>query len=852
MTSHGSTTAASEAELPPKLTDFDTIEAEIDTIKADVQCMRAEAEHKRDLEEPRTLKQQSGLPVRTTERSRIPAPAMSRLATMMANDPFKASTGIGVSTSSGNGVSSSSTTSCSYAGIGTGRTMGPAATTISPTSETSTESFATCTTAVYYDTVEHPQAAAEMDTASPHFAQPTQAATRRMDETLRKESSPAKPSPETTPGKSTKARAPDFQTDKRAAQRGLKRTSLPDGWMSSPDQTSTAEKGAQKKEQVLPGSVKTPTSTEQRSPGQALRKKTGSYMTPTKAAQNRSIATIGEARQITKAPRVKTGALRINTNVASKETHVLSSSSPRCDNGSDESSISPKSHFGFTASKNESSSPLRNVASARTSTQSAVDRPSLVIRLPLPLPHVANTTMTHRNPDEDLLDPIKEKLGRENLLRRDSAQEFSSTPVDRGSILAPVYARLNRKAKDSENPPAQPLRPSGEIKRASAQLRARDPDNEPMSRLISGLRGQSSAQIGKALAEGQHKVTDGTSVDTAKVDDPEVPAMVRQSRKRSGDPAILYQGRKPSTSHDMPQDPAILFNTGPLNRDVSPDNTDQRKISQARSLRATATCFVPEPVSDLSTQTGPLMSRTEDPGEMWWPKSLSLFDEDNHVDHGTESLSDMGFLPENPRRHLHDTWHGPCNASWQNEPMLVPAQEPQLTLSRHFDLIHGDTAFDTPDASPTSEDTSSSWLDEQRQRNLARWEILGRGRRRYHWTGGDGLEISFKGIGPDAEHDPNSPVLYRNYRANTRTLYMQAASYPRTQMPGTPLPPDAPKLMRDYAEHMALSRIPCNNHQWSGKYDLTPAVIPVPGLCDPCKQGDGVLHRISGGIEMAR
>jgi hypothetical protein len=832
--------------LPPKLTDFDTLEAEIDTIKLEVQDMRADLESRDSLEEPCAMRQQHECQARA-EASKIPAPATSRLATARSSDPFKTGTSVSLTQPPGTGLISASTMSCSTTGIGTGGNRGHATFMISPTSESSSSTYATCTTAIYHDAVEH--LTTELHKMSPHFAQQTQAATRRVKETLRKATSPAKSSPETTPGKSTRAKAPDFATDKRAAQRGQKRTSLPDGWMSSPDQISSTEKGVQKKEQVLPGSCKASNSAYQSSPGPALRKKTSSYMSPTKAAQNRSIATIGEDKRTRISPRAKTGALRINTNIASKDSHALSSSSSRSGNGSDESSISPRSHSGFVASKKESSSPLRNVATAKAAATSAVGRPSLVIRLPMPLPHVANTTVTHRNPNEDLLDPIKEKLGKEDLLRRDSTQESSSTPVDRSRILAPVFARLNRIKAGEDGSPAHSMRSSGEAPRASAQPRARDSDNEPISRLISGLRGQSSAEIGKALAEGQPKASNASSVDRAETNGSVDLPVVYQSRKRSGDPAILYQGRKPSTSHDMPQDPAIVFNSGPLNLDKPSDTTNQRKISQPGSLRATATYFVPGHASDPSCQTDPPMRGMDEHGDFWCPKSLSLFDEDDHVDHGTGSLSDMGFLPEHPRRHLADTWHGLSTPHWQDEWTSVPAPEPQLTLSRHFDLIHGDT-FDTPTVSPRSDDTSSPWLEQQRQRNLARWEITGQGRRKYHWTGGGGLEISFKSIGPDAEHDPNSPVWYRNYRENTKTYHLQAGSYPKTHAPGSPLPPNAPKLMRGYAERMAFSQIPCNEHQWTGKYHLVPAIMPATGLCDPCKQVDSQLHRVGGGIEL--
>lgn len=879
MTSYGSTTAASEPGFSPNATDFDTIEAEIDAIRADVQHMRAEAESQQRLEELRKPTQQRKVFARLP-MSKIHGPAMSHLTVAKGvemsktgmNNPFSAKE-----------VSSSSAINRSYAGTGTGKFKGFAAAVInSPMSEKSASSYATCATSAYHDAPEHLQGTLEQDRTSHRFARPTQAVSRRVDETLLKDTSPAKPSPETTPGKSTRAKAPHLETDKRAAQRSQKRTSLPDGWMSSPEQVGSTEKGLHKKEQILPGSSKTPTSAEQSSPGPSLRKKTSSYMSPTKSVQNRSIARIDEDKPSRKSLRVKAGALRVNAILTNKDSSAVPSIPSRCD----DSSVSPKTQSSFTRSKKDLSSPLKNVAPAKAS-----GRPSLVIKLPLPLPHVANTTVTHRNPDGNFLDPIGEKLDKEDLLRRDSIQESASPRTERGSILAPVLARLNKITTGENDSPSNHMRLAGEAIRALIQPRPRDPANEPISRLISGLRGQSSAEIGRALAGGQQNTSGAQSVDSGETKASFDPAVVDHSRGPSEDPAfyqgwkssaspdlpqdpaIVLQRRKPSTSHDVPQDPvivfqrkkpstdvphdpAIVFQGGPITSDIPIDTADQRQTSQARSLRATATSFVPPLTSDPALQADPSIHGAESSGDnMWLPKGLDLFDEDDHEEHGPGSMSGMGFLPswspEYSQRSLRGTWHGFKFVPSQDEPMLAPACEPQPTLSRHFDLIHGDNVFDTPTASPTLDNTSSALLDQQDRRNLARWEIMGTGRRRYHWTGGDGLEISFKGIGPDAEHDPNSPVLYRNYRENTKTLHMHAASYPRTQLPGSPLPPNAPKLMRDYAEKMALSQIPCNEHDWTGELDLQTNIVPVPGLCGPCKQGDKILHRIGGGIHLA-
>lgn len=855
MTSHGSTVAASETGAPPKPAEFDTIEAEIDAIKADVQHMRAEAAGKQKLGERDMTSRQHAPPARA-EGSKIPAPDTSRLASAKPGDSSRTRTETGMTISQGKAPASSGQTSRAYVQTSTSRTRGFATAVISPTSETSTASMKTAlqeqspTTSSptttqngspvkYRDALEYPQASSCSEKSSPHFAQPTQAATRRVDETLRRDNSPAKSSPETSPGKSTKAKTPNFETDKRALQRGQKRTSLPEGWMSNSEPSSPAEKGAQRKEQVTPGSAASLTSADQSPAGPKLRKKTSSYMSPTKSAQHRSIATIGEEKRTRVSPRVGAAPLRINTNLASKDATTTSPSASRRGTGNVEAIISPRSQLSSTLlSKKESSAPLKTTASASNSPPSAADRPSLVIRLPLPLPNVANTTMTRRDSDEDILDPIKEKLEKEDLLRRNTT---------RGDVLAPVFARLERTAKSRGLLPAQPLRLQAEEPRSTGQPRARDSDNEPMSRLISGLRGQSSAAIGKALAGGQHEAASAPSASFGKTGHSTEPAIFDESRKRSGDPAILYQGRKPSTSDGLPQDPAIIFNSGPVNLDVPVNPTRSRKESPHSSLRATATDFVPDTMSGPTTQAEMSRWEPEVSGDTWWPRGQSLFDDDEHQDHGTGSLLDMGFLPENPRRSYYGIYQPLNTETWQEEPMPVPLN---LNLSRHVDIIHGEFPYNTPTVSPTSNDTSPRVSDEQDRRNLAQWEIIGKGRRKFHWTGGDGLEISFKGLGPDAEHDPNSPVLYRNYRANTKTLHMQAASYPRTHVPGSTLPPNAPKLMREYAEKMGFSQIPCLEDQWSGKYDCMPTIVPLPGLCGPCKAGDKALHRIGGGIDL--
>lgn len=863
MTSHGSTIAANDTEGIPNADDLSALEAEINTIKTDVLHMRADAENKHRSGEQTPTMRQHDLPPRT-EGSRIPAPASGQPMPRISDPSKRAAT-----SSSSKVPALTGTSKRSYAQTGTSKLRGPPATT-SGSQQGGNDTSSPQQT--YYDAVEYLHGTPSSDKSSPHFAQSTQAATHRVDQTLRKDTS-IKPSPETSPGKSTKAKAPNFETDKRAAQRQQKRTSLPEGWMSTPEQASSAEKSLPRKEQVVPrGTLSSSPAGDYSSSTSTGQKKTSSYMSPTKSAQHRNIATIGLESPKRMSPRLKARGLTIST-IAANEGAGTKQSGLRAgrDSDSDDVFYSPRSSFSKPSSRTVS--PLKSGAFDKTPLAGEFPRARPAIRLPAPLPQVTNTVISPRDPSQtgqNFLDSIREQLGKKDLLRRDSTQQQKSLSARRGSrsdILRPVFSRLDRSGH------------TGFASRPSTQ--ARDSINEPISQLITGLRGQRSAAIGKALAIDQHESTDTPRAIAPagnQIADPAIayqggkpstesalsqtdPAIVYQGRKPStstsslrGDPAILYQGRKPSASTDLPHDPAIKFSLGDAPRALS-----FRKASQPSSLRATAMDFVPslapEPVPQIDTSAYVSRHRME-PWELHQPVGLSLFDEEKYESPGMTDEQRIAMLPPIIRPDLLRLWHEGQAQRFEEEYPLMP----QPTGPGHFfDLIHGDVSSpsdNTPTISPTSGDTSPPWSSSEQSQNAqlqntpGNWSISGRGRRGYHWTGRDGLEISFKGVGPDAEHDPNSPVLYRNFRANTKTLHMQAASFPRNQIPGTSLPPNAPRLMRDYAEKTGLDMVPCMNDQWQGKYNTMPAIVPMAGLCPCCKNGDHTLHRIGGGIDL--
>jgi hypothetical protein len=803
MTSLGSTTAASEAGPPPQPAELDALEADLDTIKVEIQQMRAGAESKQKLSEPRVANRQHDPTVRA-EGSKIPTPSASPIEPEKPSDLYYRNRAERSFNQAGSpGLATPMVRQFAYQ--------------FAPPSPTTTQGDGT--PAKYQDAVESPQAKAYSNNPSPHFAQPTQAANRRVNETLRRDTPPAKSSPEASPGKSTKARAPNFATDKRAAQRNQQRTSLPDSWMPAQEQGSPVENGVQKKEQHTPGSVTSVTPADPSSAGPSLRKKTSSYMTPTKSAQHRSIATLGEEKLNRMSPRVNAGSLRINAALANQCRPVAP----------EKAVLSRKSKLERHLSALKKAAEL---AAAPGFTLSSVDgHRSVSFR------RVANTTPTSRDPDTDLMDPIeemreiKEKLGREDLLRREPLQEPAPSAAPRGSrsnLLGPVLARNNREALSR----TQPSRHSEEEPSFTGHLKARDSDNEPISQQTTGLRGQSSAEIAKALACGEHE-TASTSIAS--------PVLL-------GDPAIKYHGPKPSrgdgvASDRKSEDLDMVFNLGLRKPDVH--STSSRKLSERTSLNAAACDFVPAGASDSLTLTKLSPWEPQFSGDTMHQQAPGPFDDGSGQNIGTCSMLDMAYPPEDSCPEERRIVPVSTNMSWQEQ--LAPAFMSYLPFGRNVDLIHGD--FDTPTVSPTSDDTSPPLTAQQQRSSSVQWEISGRGRRGFHWTGGDGREISFTGMGPDAEHDPNSPVVYRNYRENTKTLHMHAARYPKIQTPGL-LPPSAPKSMREYAEKMGLHRITCTNDPWTGKYDvITPAIVPLAGLCYPCKVDNNARHRVGGGID---
>lgn len=115
---------------------------------------------------------------------------------------------------------------------------------------------------------------------------------------------------------------------------------------------------------------------------------------------------------------------------------------------------------------------------------------------------------------------------------------------------------------------------------------------------------------------------------------------------------------------------------------------------------------------------------------------------------------------------------------------------------------------ETPTFTSMSSASTMAWSSPGSMHSATPWQIHGEGRRRYQWSGGDGREISFRGVGPDAEHDPNRPVQYRDLRTNTTVVHPNAASNPQDRGSSSVSPPTAPRSMREQAKRMSDSHVP--------------------------------------------
>ncbi|KAK6432487.1 hypothetical protein LTR95_011340, partial [Oleoguttula sp. CCFEE 5521] len=637
--------------------------------------------------------------------------------------------------------------------------------------------------------------ASKPGTSSPRFAQPTQATVRRADETLRKDTAADLTSLTGPATGSVKAKAPSFETEKRASQR-QKRTSLPQGWLGGP-QTDVA----------LIAAPSTTATTETQPPmanpspqwTKVQRNKTLSYMSPTKATQRRQIGIVASTAPKPSPSRVQTAKLKINTNVPASNaaTHsgsvastVLSfgnsemvTSSPKALKPRYRPTRTPVSSIDNTViAAIEKQYVLPDTAEARAAVQ------GLTV-LPSPMPAVQNTVLTRRVSRNDLLGPIAKKLVGANLFRlqdelvADVAARISTAanPVKRdfqaARKLSQNLPRIDpassmASAANAHDPFVVARLPLRELNNSVNPLRAsaitsqayNDSSKPPFLRSsdLSGLRGRSSAQIAEVLARG---------VEKEDLAGPRTTHVVRH-----GERAIEMTGYQSNLQH-IGMDPAIIT-AGPIVQSTGPHKYGATTEKRFSSLRATASEFKPSWLSPQSSS-----SACSQPS----PAQATLYTTPPNQS-GPFASFPTSVVPTAP---LQPTNTGIWNV-FTDIHILTPSTiniTPPVYMSPH-----------STDTSPPLSSLQNSTIlpSSNSSTNSTRWRIRAQNPRRpYMWTGSDGREIKYVGHGPDAERDPNSPVSYFDGKRGGRVYESGSMVGKENGVKGAP---KMPRRMREWSE----------------------------------------------------
>lgn len=448
---------------------------------------------------------------------------------------------------------------------------------------------------------------------------------------------------------------------------------------------------------------------------------------------------------------------------------------------------------------------------------------SKALELPEPPRLVASAVTRRRTSNSDILAPIFKKLDRQGLLK-----DESTLPEQ------PVHAHVSSSASSSKKSYADVLRPS-------------------TGSALPAMRGQTSAEIGKALqAQAQHSTSKAQEVlepvvmkcfdsgaEQARViipssstfavlDEPESASHgeAQTAPSKTCAPALSDDEFPPipSMAAQAVTDATTVGTPRQGARSLSVDAIQQCNASDtlrsvSSRLNATAASFIPQatlfsaplpsvhparaanPVSALPA----LVARGALHDDVF--KLLPYQEWDSLTKDEQNQAKQL-------RREKMQEYHAPL--AWCKNRMVRSWAKEQQSQT----LPVSDNAV--TDSSPTH----STWsADEQRQG----WSISG-ANGGPSWSGGKGREIQFHREGPDAERSPEGQYVYNN-RDTGRSLRV---SRPRRKQPA---PRDWVRELDDLnrlqsAIRRGFGTVPCSNYDIPEEW----CVVPVP--CTACCEED--------------
>ncbi|KAF2168594.1 hypothetical protein M409DRAFT_21343 [Zasmidium cellare ATCC 36951] len=771
-------------------------------------------------------------------------------------------------------------------------------------------------------TVKPSQSTCTLGKQSPRFAQPTQATTRRVDETLRKDSTTSKASPEGSPTKSTRT----------LTQSPKKRAALPSNWTLSPDSSPSKQSfvttlgsihSSPSRSRDAPSSPETkapsPAHSKADSPEQGLRKKTSSYMSPTKATAQRTIETLGQETIKQSPPRLSKAAAKIDTNVSPATAIMspmentpplvapLSGSTLRSGSpvGFEQLNITERVMQQLRTGRPPPLADVPDMTPAGTATRTASSSTASVFNSPIAksgrssrratvgspiaemvaakareagFPQVANTTVKRRGSHGHLLTPIVKRLGKEGLLR---FQEGPLASVPEQALQSDLLA-MDR----SNLPPSLPTMPMAV---------------EPGGRVVAPtvLPPHMVREMSQAAAHNPFWNLANAALTAAGIRPPNPTTGFLRATAEEFKPMGQLQnvGQQNVGKQDVEQQNVGQQNVGQQN--VGQQNVGQLNVGQQidplqrqdmlgyhskrdwdnldpamkETIRMSRQVNIPggrmAPVRrphDISHEVlhgtshsaylspGPVVNNPSVPGPQdWLPTRLHQAAGMNQA--AVVPLPPSPTIPSNENKNVFIGKPTPDPYVVETGAVLKPELNQATNSIQWFkeaadgskEIIHFGRAAapdaGTPEISPTSNDTSPPKFFTPSPGSARRWRIGSLHDNKYGWKGGDGLEISFRGSGSNAERDPNPPsdVNFGNNQDVRGPNFNNGARFIGGEKnDGSDSPPLAPRSREQWAKLMGYERVPCRTLKFEAREAVPrPPLWPGDrygpfGFCKPC------------------
>jgi len=665
----------------------------------------------------------------------------------------------------------------------------------------------------------------------PHFAQPTKSTARRVDETLQKRKS----LPTTWTG-----------TPLDSGSRGQKLPSMPHCHEGSWEMVDVPS--------AEPISPKSASKSPSASQSPQLKKKVTSYMAPTAATTQRTVATLGDENLKRPAIRTKVMGLKVDT-ARTGSSHGESHGDP-----------------SWTVSPTESMAQERAAMDVKLNSPKRSQYRSRSV-----FGGIANTSIKRRNSHEDVFQPIFNKLNKHGLLKSPCDEPFNENPFE---------SRNRDIIREHQLPGGQYEAPSSPANQAALDdivLKARAGVANRTVVLPPHLRARQARQCSAVSAVSTVSNISHVTQTTVRIAQqrpealPALATMIAKTNPSStlrGDATEFTPMWKPET---IAQQFGLLSWQGTLDYkpqevwdSMSPDV--QACVLKLREFKKAGT------QSAATTAQGRPQSPSKRQEMRFWGKllasspSLKASDKQSPTEPPPENLveatSPNETQPDQSPKTVMSPEQSPIQWAYQiannqqQAPTFGRAVAPSMSTptesampldlsipSMAMPQLAGSevTLGHTAQVSPTSKENDANLARE----NAYIWRIgpnsvsHGPG---FGWRGGDGKEICFSGHGPQAEYNPNAPVniqffpapIYNNTgisngpgalnvpRRGGRSVVVDDAS---------PTPKVWPRSMKQWAELVSSQKMPCGNMEITNAGESIPLMQPLAGVCNSCTSG---------------